>query len=40
MLLVSIALVWLVLAAIALVVCVGMVQSGHREDVERKFVEE
>jgi hypothetical protein len=40
MLLMSIALVWLVLAAVALIICVGMLRSGHQEDVERKFVED
>jgi hypothetical protein len=40
MLLLSLALVWVVLAGLVLLVCVGMLRAGHQEDVDRHYVED
>jgi hypothetical protein len=40
MLFVTIALVWLVLAAVVLLVCVGMLRAGHQEDADRDYLED
>jgi hypothetical protein len=37
---VAVALVWLVLAAVVLLVCVGMLRAGHQEDVDRHYLED
>jgi hypothetical protein len=40
MLLLSLALVWVVLAGLVLLVCVGMLRAGHQEDVDRNYVDD
>ena len=40
MLLASIALGWLLLAALVLLVCVGMLRAGHQEDVDRHYLDD
>jgi len=39
-LLISLGLLWLLLAGIALIVCVGMLRAGHQEDVDRRYLED
>ena len=40
MLLLALALVWVVLAGLVLLVCVGMLRAGHQEDVDRNYVDD
>ena len=39
-LLVSLGLGWLLLAAVVLLFCVGMVRAGHKEDVDRHYLDD
>lgn len=40
LLLASLALLWLLVAGVVLLFCVGMLRSGHQEDVDRNYLDE
>jgi len=40
LLLMSIGLLWLLIAGIVLLVCVGMLRAGHQEDIDRHYLED
>lgn len=37
---VGIAVGWVLLAALVLLVCVGMLRAGHQEDVDRHYLDD
>ena len=40
LLLVSLALLWLLIGGVVLVFCVGMLRAGHKEDVDRHYLDD